>query len=325
MKLPDVSKIYEWFWKRPPVKALLDWTKVHSLPGFFNVPIYDVVIFIRNELRRSAIVTRADSMAFNFFLSLFPSLISLLTLFPYLEKYLLRYLPQGQDFDTFLNGLEFQFREIIPREVFDTIEDVATNPRVGLLSVGFVLAIFFASNGMISMMKGFEKSYQTTFRFRTGLQKRAIAIALTFLVGLLMLASVLFVILGKWIIGGFLSYINADRFTTFLFSVLRWIGVVAFFYFGISLIYRYGTATYRRFKIFSPGATLATILTLLSSVGFSYYVSYFDTYNKLYGSIGTIIVVMLWIQINCFILLAGFELNASIAVNRDLKIAEIEE
>ena len=324
MKLPRPAEIQQWFFGLPLVKQVINWTKTNSLPGFFQVPLYDVVAFILNEIRRSALVTRANSMAFSFFLSLFPSLISLLTLFPYLERYFLQYLPEGQDFETIFTSLEQQFNEIIPGEVFETVKDVATNPRFGLLSFGFVLALFFASNGMIAMMKGFEKSYQTTFMRRSALVKRLIAIGLTFLVGFLVIASVLLVILGKLLVGQLLRYINADGFTTTLFFIIRWVVVVAFFYFGISLIYRYGAATYRRFRIFSAGATLATILILLSSIGFSYYVEYFDTYNKLYGSIGTVIVVMLWIQINCFILLVGFELNASIAVNRDLKIAAEE-
>ena len=156
-------------------------------------------------------------------------------------------------------------------------------------------------------------------------EKRGIAIGLTFLVGFLVLASVVLVILGRMLFGTFLDYIHAGGFATSVFFLIRWLAVLLFFYFGISLIYRYGAATRQRFRIFSPGAMLATVLTILSSVGFSFYVEYFDTYNKLYGSIGTIIVVMLWIQINCFILLVGFELNASIAVNRDLKTEKKEE
>ena len=325
MKLPKVSEIQAWVFALPIVKQLIDWSKTHSLPGFFSVPLYDVLVFIINELKHYALVTRANSMAFSFFLSLFPSLISLLTLFPYFEKYILYYLPAGQNFDTIFFTLEQQFSEIIPGEVFQTVKDVATTPRFGLLSFGFFLAIFFASNGMLAMMKGFEKSYNTTFRQRSALEKRGIAISLTFLVGFLVLASVVLVILGRMLFGQFLTYINADGFTATVFFLIRWLAVLLFFYFGISLIYRYGAATHQKFRIFSPGAMLATVLTILSSVGFSFYVEYFDTYNKLYGSIGTIIVVMLWIQINCFILLVGFELNASIAVNRDLKIEKAED
>jgi membrane protein len=96
--------------------------------------------------------------------------------------------------------------------------------------------------------------------------------------------------------------------------------IVIFYYFCIAFLYRYGAATYRRFSFFSPGTTLATLLCILSSWAFSFYIDEFnryDSYAKFYGSITTIIIVMLWIQINALVLLIGFELNASIAVNSD--------
>jgi len=98
------------------------------------------------------------------------------------------------------------------------------------------------------------------------------------------------------------------------------------FYTIISLIYRYGAAVRKKFHFFSPGATLATIFCILISIFFSFYVDNFSKYNELYGSFGTIIVTMIWIQLNSLILLIGFELNASIAINRDLKeVVEEEE
>jgi len=210
-----------------------------------------------------------------------------ITLFPLLEKYFLKFFAKGQNFESLLVSFRQQFKEVIPAGVFDTVEDVALNPRFGLLSLGFILAIFFASNGVLSMMNSFDKSYAHTFKRRSIFWKRILAVGLTFLVFILVIFSVLLIVLGQ----------------IFLNRIFDWV-------------------TYRRFRVFSAGATLATILSIISSIGFSYFVESFDTYNKLYGSIGTIIVTMLWIQINAFVLLVGFELNASIAVNRDLKLAD---
>jgi membrane protein len=243
-----------------------------------------------------------------------------------MQEYLFQYLVvrnqsilDVQDTSILLAQLKHQFKEFIPGGVFDTIADVATNPRPGLLSIGFIFATFFASNGMMSMMRGFEKSYNSTFRMRSGLRKRMVAILLTLLMATLVLISVVLVVLGESLMNWLFRYSEMDVLSGAMLQLLRWGIVLALFYFGISLIYRYGCSTIRRFPVFTIGTTLATILSLLSSLIFSFYVKEFDTYNQLYGYIGTIIVLMLWIQINAFILLLGFELNASIAVNRDLK------
>ncbi len=325
-KIPTQKEINAFIGNLPLIKTLIDWSKVNSFPGFSRVPWYDVILFIRNELQRDNITTRANSMAFSFFLSLFPTIIMLFTLIPLVLPYilpetLLSYLPDGNY--NFNETVTSQMRDVLPDNMEDQlitfIESVTTKPRFGLLSFGFFLAIFFSSNGMMTMMRGFQKSHTSTFVRRTGLQRRLLAIALTFLIGFLLIVSVVLIVLGNNLIGFLLDYINADSFTSISLYLLRWFVSFFIIYFGISALYRYGAATIRRFEFFSPGATLATLLIILSSLIFSFYVDNFSVYNKLYGSIGTIIVSMLWIQINSFIILVGFELNASIAVNRDLK------
>ena len=169
------------------------------------------------------------------------------------------------------------------------------------------------------MMQGFEKAYPITFHQRPWWKNRLIAIQLTFLLGALLIASFILVILGNSILTWVFTLINANKILVFLLFVLRWLTIVCVFYGGIALIYRYGIPMKKRLEFYTPGATLATISSLLASISFSYYVENFGNYNKLYGSIGSLIVLMLWIQLNAFILLVGFELNASIAINRDLR------
>ncbi len=329
IKIPDQKQVVDYMMHRPFIRRLLEWAKTHSLPGFFKVPIYEVVIFVYNEVRSFDLFTRANSIAFTFFLSLFPALLSLFTLLPFLQQYFLRFMPQGESFEEYLRE---EIGRIMPgsagQTLLDFVVEITTKPKIGLLSFGFILAAYFASNGMLSMMRSFEKSYKTTFRQRSGFKMRIIALLLTGLLGGLVIGSVILVILGNVILEWLSMLITIDGFTAVGFELLRWISIIFLFYFGISIIYRYGAATYKRFHIFSPGATLATILSLLSSLAFSLYIDEFEryeTYDKFYGSIAAIIIVMLWIQLNSLILLIGFELNASIAINRDLKLAREQE
>ena len=302
------------------VQGTLSWSKRHSLPGFFRVPIYDVVIFVRQEIRQYDLFVRANSVAFSFFLSLFPSIMVVFTLLPYLKNYVLNYLPQGEDFDRYLRH---EIDRIMPGvagdRLFNFVDDITSNPRVGLLSFGFLMAIFFSSNGMIMLMRGFDKGYSRTFKNRHPLRKRLIAIGMTFLIGGLVIVAVVLMILGDFGINWLSDLIGLDRLTEFLLNLLRWLIIIALYYFGIATIHRFGAATRRKFKMFTPGAALATLLCLAASLFFSYYVNNFNTYNELYGSIGTIIVIMLWIQLNSMSILIGYELNASIAVNRDMR------
>lgn len=318
----------------PMYAAALDWTKNTSVPGFFKVPIYDVAVFLWNEIQAYSISIRANSIAYSFFIALFPSLLVLFTLVPYFSDFIFSFLPESENYSHILveelnriiPGIDIEvtnedaLEEAVTTNLFsETIRDIITTPRYGLLSLGFFLALFFASNGMMAMMAGFQKSYNRTFRKRTSIKTRMVAIGLTFLLGGMLIASVLLIILGDIILAKVTTALGWDWFTKFSFRTFRLFMFLALFYFGISVIYRYGASTVKRFSIFSPGATLATTMSILSSFAFSYYIENFSQYNKLYGSIGTVIILLLWLQINAFILLAGFELNASIAVNRDLK------
>ncbi len=218
--------------------------------------------------------------------------------------------------------------EILPdnvkSKIVQIIKTVALDTRPGQLYFVLILTLFFSSNGMMTLFRGFEKSYQSTFKRRSVVKKRLVAILLTFVLGILVLSAAVLIVLTSTPIQSLISYINLDRFSEIIIGALGWLIIFALFHTGITVIYRYGPSTFRRFTWFSPGATLATILSILSLLGFSYYVNQFEPYN-IYGSIGSVIVLMLWIQINAFILLIGFELNASIAVNRDLKIAKEED
>jgi membrane protein len=309
------QRLVHYFSHNPLWLRLLNWSKTHSLPGLSRIPIFNLLTFINRETQSDALSNRANSIAFSFFLALFPALIVLFTF--------LAYTPLYERFDDILQE---SIHEIMPgdagRMLFKTIQDIATIPRSGLMSFGFFLAIWFASNGMLSMMKGLEKDYKQSFKRRTWWEKRLIAIQLTFLMGFLMVTSVVLVILGDTLLHFLFQFIKANFLTRMLAFGVRWI-IVLFLFFGtFSTIYRFGSSTRRPIPFFNPGAMLATILSLATSWGFSFYVDNFGNYNKLYGSIGTLIVLMVWLQLNCMILLIGFELNAGIVVLRDMRRLE---
>ncbi len=301
----------------PLLERILAWSKTHSLPGLKRIPLYYLIGFIRDELRNDDLMTRANSIAFNLFLAIFPSIIVLFTLLAYTPLY-----------ETFDDVLAEAIERVMPGSagqlIFSTIEDIATRQRSGLLSLGFFLAVWFASNGMLSLMEGFEKEHHLTFRRRSLLEKRLVAVQLTFLLGLILIGDVVLVILGDLLLGALFAFIKVGFLTRLAFSTFRWVVIIALFYTGYSIIYRYGAATRRPLPFFNSGAWLATALSLLVSWGFSFYVDNFGSYNKVYGSIGALIAFMVWLQLNCAILLIGFELNAGIAVLRDRRRAAQE-
>lgn len=312
-----VQRLEETVFKKPVVKELVEWSKTHSLPGFFGVPLFDVGVFLYNETRRVTIVMRANAIAFSFFLALFPTIIALFTLLAMLPV-----------FDVLMVEINNYIDLVMPNQAGEELKESIRSlvrPDSGVLSLSFILALWFASNGMMALMAGFEKSHLKSFKRWSGLHKRLLAIGLTLVLGLMLVASVALIILGKFMINWVADFFDLAVKTRTFINIFRWLVIVGLFYFGIAFIYRYGVALRRKLPWFTPGATLATLLTIASSVLFSLYVNAFDTYNKFYGSIGTIIVLMLWIQINCFFLLVGFELNASIAVNRDIKLEQVEE
>ena len=265
------------------LKQLIIWAKSHSFPGFAKQPIYDVLVFIYREILRDNVNTRANSIAFSFFISLFPTIIALFTLIPYflpyiLNDFVLQYLPPQTALIYLADGsIDFnetmiaQLREMLPditgkEDAINFIRDIATKPRAGLLSLGFVLATFFASNGVMSMMSGFEKSYKSTFTSRNVIKKRIVALALLALIAAMVVASVFLIILGNQAIAFCLGIVDADRFNNIGLGILRFSVLLSLLYFGIAILYRFGASTKRRFKIFSPGATLATIFSILSTI-----------------------------------------------------------
>ena len=287
-----------------------------SLPGFDLIPIAIILKFVWKEILRDDIMTRSNSMAFSFFLSIFPSMLVVLALIPFLPV------------DDLLLALERSYVDILPAKmaayIDSIIDEVANTNQSGILGFSLLLAIYFASSGVGTMLKGFSKSYEMTYKKTNLLERQWKALQLTLILGLLLLGSTLAIIIGKPLLIKILNSLHLSKAMVGYYNYIRWISTFILYYACIAVIYRVGPAFKNKLKWFTPGATLATILSVISSLAFAIYVDNFEQYNEIYGSIGALILILLWLQINSFIILIGYELNASIAINRDL-LAKVEE
>jgi membrane protein len=292
-------KLYRYF---------IECTKYITFPGFKPLSLYTVAVFFFEEFNQGTVTTKASSLAYNFMLALFPATIFVFTLIPFIP---IRH---------FQDNLLSILNQIMPHDAYmafhDTINEIVKKKSGGLSFVGFLTTLFFATNGVSRLMQAFNRSslQQET---RTYLRRRWIALVLTIVISISLLVAVAIMIAGHKILM-FLQYqFDSKAHAWFIvIALLRWIIVVVIFFVTVSLLYRYGPAHKQKWKFFSPGSVLATLLAVLTSLGFTYYINNFSSYNKLYGSIGTLIVIMIWLYLNSLIILIGFELNASIQLSK---------
>lgn len=298
----------------PVVSNLKQWMEHHSLPGFRGVTIFKVLHFLYQESKRNDLNMRASAMTYHFFLALFPSLIFLFTLTAYLPREL-----------DFYNTLEKALQSFLPTGAKDyLIHDIMSNLRPkaksSFLSIGFLLAVYFGSEGILAMMQGFDKTYKSSFRKRNWLEKQITAFLLTLALGVLMIFSVLSIIFGEKILRWILDLMQLSSFTKISIKGLNYLITLLLFYSVISLVYRYGPAIQKPIKGISPGSLFATVASIASSVLFSMFINAFGTYHKIYGAISALIITLVWLRLNTMLLILGFELNAAIVVNRDLML-----
>jgi membrane protein len=295
------------------VKKVLDWklvswsirqSKKIVLPGFDGLPLYNVARFFIRGLYEGYLTSRASSISFNFFLAIFPSLLFFFTIIPFIP------------IEHFQQTLLDSIREFVPRSAYETIretvEDIVTRPRGGLLSIGFILALYFSTNGAHSLIEGFNNTFHT-LETRSWIRQRMISLMLVFIIALLLIVAIGLMSFGTFLFTLILSdkIINSTVYFVII-TFTKWMIVVGTLFFMISFVYYLAPAKRRSFRFISAGSTLATALVIGTTLGFNYYVDNFSRYNILYGSIGTLLIILVWIYFNAFSLLIGFELNASI-------------
>jgi len=274
------------------------------IPGFDGMPVYDVAAFFIKGLQKGAISMRAAAFSYNFFLALFPAIIFFFTMIPYIPIV------------GFQDNLLYLMQDFIPKKAYLAVEgtlfDIVKRPRGGLLSLGFVMALYFSTNGIHSLIIAFNQSRHTV-ETRSWIKQRVISVVLVFILSLLVIIAIALIALGPVALD-FLVKHNMLRvsFSYYLLIAGKWVVSSALLFFAFSFLYYLAPAANSRFRFISAGSTLSTVLTILASVGFNYYVNSISQYNSLYGSIGTLIIVMVWIFFNAMIVLIGFELNVSI-------------
>ena len=282
---------------------LVDWSKHLVLPGFSGMNLYDVAHFFIEGLEKGAITTRASSIAFNFFLALFPALIFFFTLIPYIPV---------DNFQEILLGL---LGEGLPpstnESAFKTITDIINHPRGGLLSFGFLMALYFSTNSINSLMEAFNSSYHIS-ESRGMWKQRLIALGLTLMLSLMLFVAVALIVFTQFASNYFVDLGILKQSSITLMLIGKWIILLAFLFGGLSILFQYGPTKKTHWSLISPGSILATVFIIITSMGFGLYIDHFGQYNKLYGSIGTLIVILLWMYFNAIVMLIGFELNASI-------------
>jgi membrane protein len=282
---------------------LINWSKKIILPGFKGMNLFEVASFYFEGIEKGAITTRASSIAFNFFLAFFPALIFLFTLIPYIP------------IDNFQEILLQLLNDVLPpstnESFFSTLNDIISHPRGGLLSFGFIMALYFSTNSVNSLMEAFNSSIHI-IESRTAWKQRLIALNLTLILAVMLVVTIGLIVftqiaqsyLVKW------GFLEPSSLTLINFG--KWLILLSFLFFGISTLFQFGPAQKTDWQFFSPGSILATFFIVITSIGFGYYIENFSQYNKLYGSIGTLIIVLLWLYFNAIVMLIGFELNTSI-------------
>lgn len=298
-----------YFWGNRRIVSFVQKTKKIVLPGFDNVPLYEVGNFFIKGILRGSVSIRAAAFSYNFFMALFPAIIFLFTIIPYIP------IPGFQD--ELLQLMQDFFPKATYAAVEDTVFDIIKRPRGGLLSLGFVLALYFATNGIHSLMIAFNQTFHS-FETRSWIKVRLTSIVLVFILSFLLFIAIVLIIIGPIFIDFVADNLGIrDSFVYYLIIAAKWIVTVALLFFAYSFLYYFAPARKSRFRFISAGSTLATVLTIFTSIGFNYYVNNFAQYNSLYGSIGTLIIIMVWIYFNAMIVIVGFELNASIRHARD--------
>ncbi len=293
-------KNIRWLIKIKPVHKIIRTSKKIIIPGFEGLSLYIVTKFFFQGIRNGTINMRASSLAFSFFLALFPSIIFLFTLIPYIPIH------------NFQDSLFNLLQSLLPKSAFiaaeETIADIIKNPHGGLLSFGFISALYFSTNGFNAMINSFNETYHD-IETRTAVAQRLVSLLMVIISLLLISVAIVLIILSEVVLT---RLINADGITYFLIHLGKYIILIGVCLCFISFNYYMGPKIKKGFRFLSPGSILATFSTIITSILFAYYVNNFGNYNKLYGSIGTLIVIMLWIYIISFILLLGFDLNVSI-------------
>ena len=286
--------------KIPILKNLINFLDSIKLPKYPGFSIYDLLEIYFSGIIKGVFSARAGSVSFSFFMALFPFLLFILNLIPFIPI---------ENFDVVV----FSFiQELIPQEsqsfFMGIFNDIQEKPRGGLLSSVFLLSIFLTANGVYAVFERFEESYHVDM-FRGFFSQYLLSIFVAILFGFLFILSVaIFLFFELYFIKNLSEFSLNNQWISYGQLILYLLVI----YISVAILYYFGTIEGKKARFFSPGAFMTTILISMTTKLFGIYITYFSTYNQLYGSIGAILILMFYIWLNSIILLLGFELNATL-------------
>lgn len=269
-----------------------------------QVSVYRVAAILFDKIVRFDLDQRAAAVAYNLTLAVFPALLFLFTLIPYIP------IPDlNEQIMIFLS-------EAMPRGLFEeaqtTINDIVSRRRGNVLSFGFLFALYAATSGMLALMNAFNMTLHTPEK-RSFLRARLVALLLTFLLVLVLVVALAVLIVGQVLIDELVyAALLTPDFTYYSLQGMGYLTVFAVSFVAVSLIYYLAPAHSRRWRFVNPGSIIASLLIILISNGFSFYLSNFASYNRLYGAVGTLIALMVWLYLIAVILILGFDVNVSV-------------
>lgn len=285
----------------PIVKTFITFLRAVKIPGLQGMSLYDLIDKYITGIIRGALTTRASGISYSFFMAIFPFLLFILTLIPYVP------------IENFQESFTIFIEQLLPPKTYDAvqgvIDDIINNRYGGLLSFGFLASMFLMANGVSAIFGSFEYTYHN-IEIRSVWKSYIIAIAISLLLSVILISLVVVSILVEYVLerfsdSGFVEdyalWLNLGRGLLFFIAV----------FVSVAILYYFGTREGKKQHFLSPGAVMTTLLSFGTFYLFGIYIEKFSKYNELYGSIGTLLIIMLFIWLNSIILLLGYELNAS--------------
>jgi membrane protein len=299
--------------KVPILRNLVQVLQRIKLPWLEGLSLYDLMELYILGIVEGGLTYHASAVAFSFFMALFPFALFILNLIPYIPI-------EGFQSDF----LEF-VKEGVPPNTYDAIykiiNDILNNSHSGLLSSGFLLSIFLMANGISGILGGFESSKHVLVK-RGFLHQYVVALGISMVLSILLIVTVAAIVIFEVVIQQtIIQDVLSDQVP--LIEMGRYAFVILMILITSSILLRFGTKQFHKPRFISIGSVFTTILIIISSYFFGIWVIKFSKYNELYGSIGTLLILMFYIWINCMILLLGFELNAIIAKLKKQNAAQL--
>ncbi len=273
-----------------------------------KISLYFLIKTFIVKVQKDEILERANAVAFSFTMSVFPAILFLFTLIPFIHNFI-----PSVNSESIMAFLATLMPESMYSFVESTVQDIVSHSRGGLLTFGALMALFLATNGTMSLMVAFNSRYQT-IKLRGYLKKRFIAVWLTLVMAFVLVLAILLLIGGQiaidYLVG--ISFFDMNSYVIYLAKIVRLLVLFIVFSIAISSLFYFGSEVHQKWSFFSYGSIIATVLVIAVSYVFSSYISSFGTYNKLYGSIGAMLALMFWIMLISIILLVCYEINASV-------------